>query len=240
MAAPILNDVNAHKLAGIFAKPLTERDAPGYKDLIYRPQDLKSIRAAVARGSRAANSAIEETETKAEGGGTESPARAGASGSVLVKKTEDLVPPKGIVNSAQLEMEFMRVFANAVMFNPLPPSERGLPPHLDMQRDGPSRASRKSETGEEDAEKKGWAPEEEGGIIHDTREMFESVEKAVAQWRSVEQGFVDDAPRSSVGIGLGLRGGSVSVSDVVGDESAQEDGETLGVAGGRKRRRLVE
>jgi Bromodomain len=256
MAAPILNDVNAHKVAGIFAKPLTEREAPGYKDLIYRPQDLKSIRAAVARGSRAANAAIEEMEAKAdEGNAAASPAAKPAtpSGSVLVKKTDELMPPKAIVNSAQLEMEFMRVFANAVMFNPLPPSERGLPPELDLQKDGPSRYSREKEQNDDgdDGEKKGYAQEEEGGIIHDTREMFESVEKAVAQWRSVEQGqgqaqgFVDEGPRSSLGIGVGLMGASVGMSDAVAEESAQEDGDAGGGGGSgvgmaRKRRKLLE
>ncbi|ERF73864.1 hypothetical protein EPUS_05876 [Endocarpon pusillum Z07020] len=282
-AAPILNDVNAHKLAGIFAKPLTERDAPGYKDLIYRPQDLKSIRAAVGRGSRAANAMIDELENaKAAEAGQESPAAAittkasttTPSGSILVSKTEDLTPPKGIVNSAQLEMEFMRVFANAVMFNPLPPSERGVPPELKKLTDSTnqrlrSRKSRSKEAddagggggnGEDDAaaaaevvEKKGYAVEEEGGIIHDTREMFASVEKAVLQWRSVEQGYIDDVPRSSAGlglaVGLGLRVGSVSasVSDVPAEESGLEEGERerdrdRDVASGntRKRRRLAE
>ncbi len=291
-----MNDVNAHKLAGIFAKPLTERDAPGYKDLIYRPQDLKSIRAAVGRGNRAANARIDELENaKADGAGNESPAATAKatnnttttipSGSILVSKTEDLTPPKGIVNSAQLEMEFMRIFANAVMFNPLPPSERGAPPELKKQRDGTShrlrsRKSRSKEAdddgdgdadGEDDAaiaaaaevvEKKGYAAEEEGGIIHDTREMFESVEKAVQQWRSVEQGYIDDVPRSSaglglaaglgLGLGLGLRGGSasasvsVSVSDLLAEESGAEEGERerereRDVASGnaRKRRRLL-
>ena len=30
----------------------------------------------------------------------------------------DVIPPKAIVNSGQLEKEVMRMFANAVMFNP--------------------------------------------------------------------------------------------------------------------------
>jgi Bromodomain len=281
MAAPILNDVNAHKLAGIFAKPLTERDAPGYKDLIYRPQDLKSIRAAVGRGSRAANAVIDELEaTKADDEEAGSPATVvkatnttTPSGSILVKKTEDLRPPKGIVNSAQLEMEFMRLFANAVMFNPLPPSERGLPAELKLERDG-SNSSRQQQqqqrsqrakaeskdrgwdgddggAGDDgDGEKKGYAQEEEGGIIHDTREIFASVEKSVQQWRSVEQGYIDDVPRNGAGAGLGLalglRGGSVSMSDAVAEESAQEEGELVagvlgsGIGTARKRRRLME
>lgn len=239
MTAPILNGVNGHKFAGIFAKALTEREAPGYRDLIYRPQDLKSIRAAINRGSRAANAVIDELETQVT---STTP-----SGAVLVSKTEDLVPPKGIVNSAQLEMEFMRLFANAIMFNPLPPSERGLPPEFQMQKDGSTRRSRRrgdendgEEGGEEGEERKGYAQEEEGGIIHDTRNMFESVEKAVAQWRSVEQGYVDDVPRNSTGPIAGLTGGSVGVSDALADESAQEEADPPGIATGnmRKRRRF--
>lgn len=36
----------------------------------------------------------------------------------MLEKTADLIPPKAIVNSSQLEKEVMRMFANAVMFNP--------------------------------------------------------------------------------------------------------------------------
>ena len=237
MANPILNDVNRHKVAGIFAKPLTDRDAPGYQDLIYRPQDLKSIRAAVARGSRAANLVIEENEAEAEDGneaGSPPVKNATPSGSILVSKTEDLTPPKGIVNSAQMEMELMRVFANAIMFNPLPAAERDMVPKLDVPRDATS-ASRTESGDEEDT--KAFVGEDDGGIIHDTRDMFASVEKAVTQWRNVEQGYFDDLPRSSTGMGIGLRGGSVSMSDVPAEESEQ-DGDDTGTT--RKRRRLAE
>ncbi|KAF8433314.1 Bromodomain-containing protein, partial [Terfezia claveryi] len=34
-----------------------------------------------------------------------------------LKTTTAIVPPKGIVNSAQLERELFRMFANAVMYN---------------------------------------------------------------------------------------------------------------------------
>ena len=36
----------------------------------------------------------------------------------MLEKTADLIPPRAIVNSSQLEKEVMRMFANAVMFNP--------------------------------------------------------------------------------------------------------------------------
>nr|OQO21765.1 hypothetical protein B0A51_11008 [Rachicladosporium sp. CCFEE 5018] len=77
----------------------------GYTDIIKQPQDLKSIRAAINAGSRFVSSI------------TPSDADASA-GAVEVPLTEDVVPPKGIINGAQLEKEILRMLANAVMFNP--------------------------------------------------------------------------------------------------------------------------
>lgn len=194
-AAPIMNDVTTHKLASIFAKPLAERDAPGYHDLIYRPQDLKSIKSAIHQGSRAVNAATEAVNTPA--GDVESPAPAGgtpskSAGAVLMlPKTEDLLPPKGIVNSAQLEKEVIRMFANAIMFNPLP--QRGFGPAFTMTTD---RGSRESTQGDAD----------EGGIIQDSLEMFEDVEQAVTRWRAAER-TADELANKNV---LSLRRGSVS------------------------------
>ncbi|KAJ5223840.1 hypothetical protein N7468_008382 [Penicillium chermesinum] len=194
-AAPILNDVTTHKLASIFAKPLSERDAPGYHDLIYRPQDLKSIKAAVHAGSKAVIAATEAVSTPAGDG--ESPVPTGTPSSkhnlLMLPKTEDLVPPKGIVNSAQLEKEFTRMFANAIMFNPVP--ERGLGPAFAMVND---RGSRESTQSGDDGE--------EGGIIQDAREMFEDVEQAVTRWRAAER-TTDELAIKSV---FSLRRGSAS------------------------------
>ncbi|KAL8708388.1 MAG: hypothetical protein Q9225_007606, partial [Loekoesia sp. 1 TL-2023] len=128
-SATLINDITAHKFASIFAKPLTEREAPGYHSLIYRPQDFKTIKQAITNGNRALGSLLDQDRENHNmdasdsskdkdvipiAGATESDTR------VWVKKNEDVVPPKGIVNSAQLEREIMRVFANAVMFNPDP------------------------------------------------------------------------------------------------------------------------
>ncbi|KAJ5651392.1 uncharacterized protein N7484_005115 [Penicillium longicatenatum] len=174
-AGTILNDVTTHKLASIFAKPLGERDAPGYHDLIYRPQDLKTIKSAVHQGSKAVATATEAVSTPA--GDSESPAPvAGASSknnALMLPKTEDLLPPKGIVNSGQLEKEFIRMFSNAIMFNPVP--ERDFGPHFPMINDRGSRESSQSGDGDE------------GGIIQDSREMFEDVEQAVIRWRAAER-----------------------------------------------------
>ncbi|KAJ5914892.1 hypothetical protein N7504_003775 [Penicillium tannophilum] len=197
-AGTILNDVTTHKLASIFAKPLGERDAPGYHDLIYRPQDLKTIKSAVHQGSKAVAAATEAVSTPA--GDSESPAPvAGASSknnALMLPKTEDLLPPKGIVNSAQLEKEFIRMFANAIMFNPVP--ERDFGPHFPMINDRGSRESSQSGDGDE------------GGIIQDSREMFEDVEQAVNRWRAAERASERASEELANKNLLALRRGSVS------------------------------
>ncbi|KAJ9649366.1 hypothetical protein H2199_000141 [Coniosporium tulheliwenetii] len=100
-------------------------------------------------GARAVN-ALTSAGAGAGVGARDSPAGGASPGgvgtAVTLERTEELVPPRGIVNSAQLERELMRMFANAVMFNP----------------------------GEE-------------GVVRDAREMFESVQGAVSNWRSAER-----------------------------------------------------
>jgi hypothetical protein len=249
LTGTVMNDVTSHKYAGIFAKPLSEREAPGYKDLIYRPQDLKSIKTAIGRGSRTANAAIDELAGGGDDGvGAETPSKGtgivgtAASGTTLLKKTDELAPPKGIVNSSQLEMELMRLFANAAMFNPLPVNERGLGPRFKMQRVDGKGATDPNSTREGDEEgSKGYSyvQVEEGGIIADTREMCEYVEKAVGDWRSAELGLGETTlPRSSAG--LGVRG--ASISSALGDENeGVSDTEGTKTEGGTaKKRRRVE
>lgn len=176
-----MNDITAHKLASLFAKPLTEREAPGYKSLIYRPQDLKSIKSAISAGSRAVAAASEITGTPAhEAGspteGVSTPSKS-TGPSLWVSMNTDVVPPKGIVNSAQLEKELMRMFANAVMFNPDP--KRGF---------GPAFRNRPPDNEEDDEQQRvELGGEEDGGIVADTREMFEAVEKSVTNWRAAER-----------------------------------------------------
>lgn len=190
-SATVMNDVSAHKLASMFAKPLTERDAPGYKDLIYRPQDLKSIKSAIIAGGKAVVSATENQFTDGVGspaqmgGGTPS---AKGTNSTWIPATPDVVPPKGIVNSAQLEKELMRMFANAVMFNPDP--KRGVGPAFR------ERKPRKHVSGTENDKNEGdkddeddlvQVEEDDGDVVTDTREMFEAVERNVGHWRAAER-----------------------------------------------------
>ncbi|KAL2418008.1 hypothetical protein ABEF95_004909 [Exophiala dermatitidis] len=204
----LLNEILSHKLAGIFAKPLSERDAPGYKDLVHRPQDLKSIKAAISRGGKAALAAIEALENEDESEDdtpkknnrsappTADTVREGpiGNGVYLVKVTEDLVPPRGIVNSSQLEMELVRMFANAIMFNPLPTSERGFGRSLRLKRDQEDIDSDdEEETSESDVTSSGQGtPADEGGIISDTREMFEDVLAQIRRWREDVERLGDD------------------------------------------------
>jgi len=112
LSSVILNEITAHRYAGSFQKPV--KDVEGYEDIIRRPQDLKSIKAAITAGTRAIAAA------SAKDSSTDSPAGTPAkdSSTLILEKTADLVPPKAIVNSAQLECEVMRMFANAVLFNP--------------------------------------------------------------------------------------------------------------------------
>ncbi|KAL9601473.1 MAG: hypothetical protein Q9179_002865 [Wetmoreana sp. 5 TL-2023] len=237
-SATLMNDISAHKLANMFAKPLTEREAPGYHSLIYRPQDLKSIKQAITNGNRALTATFEQERNDGDdaiisvAGAGESDAR------VWIKRNEEIVPPKGIVNSAQLEKEVMRVFANAVMFNPdtnrkpgpafrtrAQIRERHIPPHLVKQVN-------------EDEEEEKDEGEDEGGVVKDTREMFEDVEKIVEQWRAAEEAAAMTMGR--------VRGGEMKDGEQVEeevDELAGEDGATVvedtgnGERPGKRRRR---
>ncbi|MCJ1397806.1 hypothetical protein MMC11_001002 [Xylographa trunciseda] len=213
-SAPIMNDITTHKLASMFAKPLTEREAPGYKDIIYRPQDLKSIKAAIGFGSRAL-AAMDDTGSPAIGGTK-------GSASIWVEKAPDIMPPKGIVNSAQLEKEVCRIFANAVMFNPDP--KHGLGPAFRTR-------SRIVAAGRGDGHEEGIMVEEDdgGGVVRDTREMFETVEKSVSNWRAAERAGEDGRAR--------LRGGEETKEESEMDELAGEEGTEEEGPGSVKRRR---
>lgn len=189
-----MNNVTTHKHASVFSKPLTERDAPGYRDLIYRPQDLKSIKSSITQGSKALAAATEAVSTPVADGESPIPTSGTPSKNsvLMLQKSEDVIPPKGIVNSAQLEKELIRMFSNATMFNPIP--QRGFGPSFPMVADGESREST-------------IIPEpDEGGIIKATHEMFEDVEKAVTGWRQAERTSDEMASKSI----LSLRRGSAS------------------------------
>lgn len=110
ISSAVMNDIQSHKHGTYFAKEVREKDAPGYSDIVKQPQNLKSIRSAINAGARAVAAA-----TTADSPSTTPSA---TSTTVELERTADLIPPKAIVNSAQLEKELMRMFANAYMFNP--------------------------------------------------------------------------------------------------------------------------
>lgn len=43
LATPLIGNIFSHKFANLFSAPVPERLAPGYKNLVFRPQDLKSL-----------------------------------------------------------------------------------------------------------------------------------------------------------------------------------------------------
>lgn len=116
LSAVIMNEISTHKYAGPFQKPVREKDAEGYTDIIKRPQDLKSLKAAITVGTRAIGAATVK-ETNSDSPFT-TPSGNKEGGTIVLEKTADLIPPRAVVNSSQLEKEVMRMFANAVMFNP--------------------------------------------------------------------------------------------------------------------------
>jgi hypothetical protein len=230
---PLMNDITAHKLASLFAKPITERDAPGYHNIVYRSQDLKSIKSAISSGSRAVVAITEANSAVPEDGVSPAPTGPASKGvaTLWIESSEDVVPPKGIVNSAQLEKEVCRMFANAVMFNPDP--KRGFGPAFRTRSRRKiavaKRASGRDETGEGEGgeDDEDAAEADGGGFVRDTREMFEAVEKSVGEWRAAER--VGEDGRTKV------KEDRRDEDDV--DELAAEEEESVGLGVGRKRRR---
>ncbi|KAL8770235.1 MAG: hypothetical protein Q9194_005235 [Teloschistes cf. exilis] len=236
-SATLMNDITAHKFAGIFAKPLT---LPGYNSIIYRRQDLKSIKSAITNGGRALTAILEQERDKDDKAIVPVAGAGGSDTRIWVKKTDDIVPPKGIVNSAQLEKEVMRVFANAVMFNPDPHrslvgpaygtrakmKERHIPSHLTEQE-------------EDEDEADASVREEDGGVVKDAREMFEDVERVVGEWRAAERAAEEKAAAVTA---VKMRGGDEEEADeLAGDDSAaaatEEKPEKGAERPGKRRRR---
>jgi hypothetical protein len=107
--APIMNDIQSHKHASTFSSAVRVKDAEGYYEIIKRPTDLKSIQKAIGFGAKQVAAAASDTPAGSPGGG---------GGVVELPVIAENIPPKSIVNAAQLEKELMRMFVNAVMFNP--------------------------------------------------------------------------------------------------------------------------
>ncbi|CAD6445200.1 f9beae67-6c5f-450d-8f49-b694c0e300cf-CDS [Sclerotinia trifoliorum] len=211
-----LESISGHRNASTFANPVKERDAPGYKDLILRPQDLKSIRTAITAGHKAA-AAVAAAQAAPDDQGQSS---------AWLPISEDLIPPKGIINYAQFEKELMRMFANAIMFNPDP--DRGF---------GKSFENKKKES------ERGAVYEiDENSLVKDTRAMFMDVEKDIGALRSAERRSEEAAEREALGGPWGVRHiiNHVAPDDDEVDELAGDGDAGVGNGGGSlKRRRKV-
>lgn len=172
ISASALERIGAHRTASTFALPIKDRDAPGYREAIRRPMDLKSIKAAITAGNRAGLAVLRDMEEK----GDEVDKNAMV---IELPVMRELVPPKGIVNSRQLERELMLMFANAVMFNP--DSERGI--NFGRRTRG---------------RREGGYTVDEDGVVKDARMMAADVQVIIGELRETERKRESESVRSSV------------------------------------------
>ena len=224
----LINEITSHRLASLFAKPLTEREAPGYRSLVHRPQDLKSIKAAIAAGSKALNAYAADSNA-------ESASMGGKRVNIWIPASEDVVPPKGIVNAMQLEKELIRVFANAVMFNPDIATNRGLGPafntrrrhrsHLPSNLRGETPSMEEAE-GSPDGIKAeiGVAAPVEGAVVTDSRKVCRDVEVSFANWRAVERA-AEESYSAGTPAGKGAAGRLRGVAATESDGGVDEESE---------------
>lgn len=202
ISASALESVSGHRNASTFAAPVKEKDAPGYSSRVLRPQDLKSIRSAINAGHRAATAAA--------------PADMNSSAvNVWLPISEELVPPKGIINNAQLEKELMRMFANAIMYNPDP--DAGVGRRLQDKGKAPS------------GDVLGYEIDVDG-VVKDTRAMFADVEKIITNMRSAERRSEELREASIATGGLVVTAGEY-------DEGDEGDGDASSVTGSVAKRR---
>jgi len=226
----------------MFAVPIRERDAPGYHKVILQPQDLKSIRAAINHGNKAA-----AQEAAALPGGDPGLPH------VPLPVNQDIMPPKGIINSNQLDRELAHMMANAVMYNPDPCCGLGSSFLVKQDKQHP------------DGQDGGSAQDtvvgykvDEFGVVKDTRAMFTEVSKIVAEFQGaeVQRGAQPGASfmthnahytqgtntrQASVATGhdeLGLGGASEHAGDD-GDDHTGTEAESTSMGNAVKRRRTA-
>ncbi|KAH7269538.1 uncharacterized protein BKA55DRAFT_498020 [Fusarium redolens] len=146
VSSSALDQISSHRDANMFATRLREKDAPNYRQIVLQPQDITSIRSAIKHGNKAAVQAAASLP-----GGDPGTAH------VWLPVSDELVPPKGIINSAQLERELVHMFCNAIMYNADP--DRGPGPGF-MKR---------SQDEEEEEEVVGYRLDENGVLLGDLR-----------------------------------------------------------------------
>lgn len=197
VSSSALDQISSHRDANMFATALRERDAPNYRQVVLQPQDITSIRAAIKHGNKAATQAA----TSLPGGDP-------GTTNVWLPTSEDLVPPRAIINSAQLERELVHMFCNAIMYNPDP--DRGFGPAF-MKR-----------SQEEEEEALGYEVDE-NGVVRNTQGMFVEVEKLLSDLRAAEKDRAPPAP---------------SGADDTVEEEEEETGEANTETQAPKRRRV--
>ncbi|KAH7180751.1 WD domain-containing protein [Fusarium sp. MPI-SDFR-AT-0072] len=203
VSSSALDQISSHRDANMFATRLREKDAPNYRQIVLQPQDITSIRSAIKHGNKAAVQAAASLP-----GGDPGTAH------VWLPISDELVPPKGIINSAQLERELVHMFCNAIMYN------------ADPDR-GPGPCFMKRSQDEEEEEVVGYRLDE-NGVVKNTRSMFVEVEKLLGDLRSAEK--ERSAPPPSA-----VRPASVATpAEETGDDEDEGERET----GTAKRRRI--
>ncbi|KAL2755451.1 hypothetical protein ACRALDRAFT_1071266 [Sodiomyces alcalophilus JCM 7366] len=182
ISSSALDQISSHRCANQFANPIRERDAPGYKSLILQPQDIKSIRAAMTHGNRAATEAAKNLE----GGDPGTP-------TVWLPMSDELLPPKSIINSEQLERELVHMFSNAIMYN------------LDPYR-GVGNSFLKPDVSAGDHGEAGQPSTyrvDEDAVVRDSRIMFVEVERLLGDLRSAERDRSGLPPSANAAAGGG-------------------------------------
>lgn len=177
ISSSALDQIGSHRHANMFAHQIRDRDAPGYKNIVLGPMDLKSIRAAINHGNKAATQAAAALPDGDPGTST-----------VWLPISEDLVPPRGIINSAQLDRELVHMFANAIMYNPDP--QRGFGPSFLRSDDDEDEAADEADASTAAAGVLGsnvlGYKVDENAVVNDTRSMFVEVEKLLSNMRAAE------------------------------------------------------
>lgn len=206
VSSSALDQISSHRDANMFATALREKDAPNYRQIVLQPQDITSIRSAIKHGNKAAV----QSAASLPGGDP-------GTAHVWLPLSEELVPPRGIINSAQLERELVHMFCNAIMYN------------ADPDR-GPGSAFMKRSQDEEE-EIVGYRLDE-NGVVKNTRSMFVEVEKLLGDLRSAEKERSAPPPSTN-------RPASVATpAEETGDDD-DEGGEREAGVGTAKRRRLA-
>lgn len=211
VSSSALDQISSHRDANMFATALREKDAPNYRQIVLQPQDITSIRSAIKHGNKAAVQAAGSL-----------PGGDPGTASVWLPISEDLTPPKAIINSAQLERELVHMFCNAIMYNPDP--DRGPGPAF-MKR-----------TQEEEDEIVGYRLDE-NGVVKNTQAMFLEVEKLLGELRAAEKERSAPPPTTT---GTTRPGSVVSpVEDTPAEEEEEPPADDAASSGTSKRKRAT-